>query len=250
MTMAVALGGKRVRGTDSTRAIESSNSRNAWKNIGPSEYDERETDRMLSGKLLGLSFKERNRINEEMHGVLNSYPEEKEAPEAIQLALWDMDNELERLVENDNEGLKLEHIVANRDFRLAFLRVELLNAKKAASRLFVYTKLIRSQCACGGGVAGCNCGSTGSRENGGRIIAEKWFTREEYAELKRGTVQMLPFRDQSGRRVMILLSACFKIATPTRVREYIRFPGREAAESISGLSCLLLYLVYVFLQID
>ena len=148
--MAVAFGGKRGRGTDSTRTIGGSNLSNAWKDIGPSENDERDTDRMLSEKLLGLSFKERNRINEEIHGVVNSFPEEKEDPEAIQLALWDMDNELERLLENDNEGLKLEHITANRDFRCAFLRVELFDAKKAASRLIVYTKLIRSQCALSG----------------------------------------------------------------------------------------------------
>ncbi len=224
--MAIMLGEKRGRDTDNAQTSAETNASNAWTaSMGPSEYYERLTDRMLSEKLLRLSFKERNRINEEIHGVSNPFPDEKEDPEALQLALWDMDNELERILENDTEGLKIEHMTANRAFRLSFLRVELFNIKKAATRLVTYTKLIRSQCACGGGVIGCNCGSTGDRENGGRIIGEKWFTRDQYADLKKGTIQMVPFRDQSGRRVVAILSACFKIPAPTRVCQRVRFLG-------------------------
>lgn len=225
--MAVGIGEKRGRDTDSARTSAGTNGSNAWKDMGPSEYDERETDRMLSEKLLGLSFKERNRINEEIHGIDNAFPEEKEDPEALQLALWDMENELERILENDNDGLKVEHITTNRNLRLTFLRVELFHIKKAATRLAMYTKLVRSQCACRGGISGCNCGSTGHREHGGRIIAEKWFTRDEYAELKKGAIQMMPFRDQSGRRIVIVLSACFKIPTPTRVCKRFRCLGGD-----------------------
>lgn len=218
--MVIALGEKRGRGSGS------SNGNNAWKDIGPSELEEQETDRLLSEELLRLSFRERNNINEEIHGVRNPYPVNKEEPEFIELSLLDMDCEVESILgrqDKANLGLRIHHVNNNRKLRLAFLRSELYDAKKAANRLVAFTRFIRARCACAGGVAGCNCGSIGDRDTGGRIIAEKWFDRQELSELRKGAIQLMPFRDQSGRRILVALSVCFKIRNATRVRCYSCF---------------------------
>eukprot|EP00531_Pseudo-nitzschia_arenysensis_P001892 CAMPEP_0116146866 /NCGR_PEP_ID=MMETSP0329-20121206/17413_1 /TAXON_ID=697910 /ORGANISM="Pseudo-nitzschia arenysensis, Strain B593" /LENGTH=520 /DNA_ID=CAMNT_0003642683 /DNA_START=86 /DNA_END=1648 /DNA_ORIENTATION=- len=222
--MVVALGEKRSRGSSGAARVDahSSNAKNAWKDLVPSEHDEQETDRLLSEELLRLDFRERNNINEEIHGVRNACPENKEDPEFIELALLDMDYEVESILERRkyeaNFGLTIDHINSNRKLRLSFLRTELYDAKKAADRLVTFTRFVRDQCACGRGVAGCNCGCLGDRDTGGRIIAEKWFTRQELSDLKKGAIQMMPFRDQSGRRVLVALSACFKIRNVTRLK--------------------------------
>lgn len=224
--MVVAPGEKRSRGSSGAARVNSnagiSDTKNVWKDLGPSEHDELETDRLLSKELLRLSFRERNDINEEIHGVRNACPENKEDPEFIELALLDMDYEVESILERGknqaNFRLTIDHINSNRKLWLAFLRTELYDAKKAAHRLVSFTRFIRDQCACGGGVAGCNCGCLGDINSGGRIIAGKWFTRKELSELKKGAIQMMPFRDQIGRRVLVALSACFKIRNVTRVR--------------------------------
>ncbi len=219
--MVIALGEKRGRNTGSD------NGNNAWKDLGPSDVDEQETDRLLSEELLRLSFRERNEINEEIHGVRNPCPVNKEEPDFIELSLLDMDCEVESILgrtqDKANLGLRIEDVNNNRKLRLAFLRAELYDAKKAANRLVTFTRFIRAHCACGGGVAGCNCGSIGDRDTGGRIITEKWFTREELSELKKGAIQLMPFRDQSGRRILIALSVCFKIRNVARVRCYSFF---------------------------
>jgi hypothetical protein len=195
---------------------------NPLKFMGTSERDDQEADRVLSGELLKLSFDERNKINEEMHGVRDDFPEFKEHPEATELSLLDMDCEIESILLNSEKnkcaGLQLEHIPTNREFRLAFLRCELHDATKAAHRLVRYIRLIRERCSCRGGVGGCACGCIEGGENGGRIVATKWFTKEEYSVMKKGVIQLMPYRDRSGRRVVIPLSACFKLPIAMRVR--------------------------------
>lgn len=195
-----------------------------WNRLSSSEYDEKETDRILSEELLLLSFHERNNINEEIHGVRNAFPELKENSKSIESSLLDMESELESIIleTNINCGLRLEHIPTNRELRLAFLRCELYDARKAAVRLVTYIRVIRDQCSCReervtGCVAGCDCGSLGE-ENGGRIQASKWFTKKEYSALKKGVIQLMPYRDRSGRRVLIVFSACFQLSMVSRLK--------------------------------
>jgi len=210
---------------------------NPLKIMGTSEHNDQETDRILSEELLKLSFDERNKINEEMHGVRDDFPEFKEHPEATELSLLDMECEIESILLNSENnkcaGLKLEHIPKNREFRLAFLRCELHDATKAAHRLVRYIRLIRERCSCRGGVAGCACGCIEGGENGGRIVASKWFTKEEYSAMKKGVIQLMPYRDRSGRRVVIPLSACFKLSIVMRLKIflYLVAGAMEDAES-------------------
>jgi len=188
-----------------------------------SERDEQQqTDRILSQELLRLSFKERNNINEEIHGVRNAFPEEKEDPECIELSLIAMDCEVGNILmrsdtnnthgnnhSNDFPGLELQHIPTNRALKLTFLRCELHDPQKAALRLLNYVSLIRDM---------CSCKSRDCFGEGGRIIASKWFTNYEYSVLKKGVIQLLPFRDMCGRRVMVPFAACFKINSITRIK--------------------------------
>jgi len=187
----------------------------------PTGYTEEEADHILSEGLLRLSFRERNNISEEIHGVRDAFPEWKEHPEPMELSLLDMEMELESiLLENNNyeHGLRLHHIPTNRQLRLSFLRCELYDAKKAAQRLVTYVRVVRGNCSCMGGIDGCTCGSFGNGENHGRIQSSKWFTPGEYSSLKKGVIQFMPYRDRSGRRVLVVFSACFRLDIFTRVK--------------------------------
>jgi hypothetical protein len=200
-------------------------------NIDPSEYDEQEADRILADELLNLSFDERNKIHEEIHGVRNAFPEMDKDSESMERYLYEMDGEVETIIlEENHRGLRFEHIPTNRELRLTFLRCELYDVKKAAHRLVIYIRTARERCSCGGGVAGCVCGSIGDGDTGGRIQASKWFTKEEYSALKKGVIQLMPYRDRSGRRVLIPMSASFRLCTVTRVRFVsFRFPRQFTA---------------------
>lgn len=196
-----------------------------WSSVGPSELDEQETDRILSAQLLRLSFNERNTINEEIHGVRNDFPVHKEEPETQQLALYDMECAVESIMsdksnKNTAAGMRLEHLPTNRELKLTFLRCERYDVLKAAHRFINYIRFIRELCPHGGGVAGDHGGDCIG--DGGRIIAKNWFTPEEYTEMKKGVIQLMPFRDQAGRRVLIALAACFKLSEITRVRNSLR----------------------------
>lgn len=208
---------------------------NEMDNLILSENDEQETDRLLSEHLLQLSFHERNNVNEEIHGVRDRFPEWKEHPESVELSLINLDCEVQSILlknSNKNSGLCLDHIPMNRELRLTFLRCELFDAKKAANRLVTYIRLVRERCACGGGITGCACGSIGEQGSDGRIRS-KWFTKEEYSALKKGTIQLMPFRDRSGRRVMVFLTACFQISLLTRLK-IILYLISGAAEDVES----------------
>jgi len=195
-------------------------------------------DRILSDELLELSMTERNTITEEIHGVRDSFPEEKELPESLANSLNDLDAEIDSSLREHNDGrkrkftgLKPEHVPTNREFRLSMLRCELLDAKRAANRLLTYITLLRYACSCGRGVSGCNCGSFVAG-NCGRIQM-KWFTKEERAILKKGLVQLMPYRDRSGRRVLVIFSPIFKLIMRTRMKIIIYLLS-EASEDVES----------------
>jgi len=191
--------------------------------IANGSNDSDEVDQLLSKELLQLSFKDRNNIKEEIHGVWNPFPEEKENPESLTRALLDLDRELISIIRSNNSnGVQEEHIPSNREFKLAFLRCELFDVQKAAVRLIAYIKVIRGYCCCGGGVDGCVCGSFGcGRNGGGRIQSSKWFTKEEYTVLKKGIFQLMPYRDRSGRRVFVVTTDVYAHSLNTRVSHNI-----------------------------
>jgi len=227
------------------------NNSNQWNNnphrqhnIDPSEYDEQEADRILAEELLQLSFDERNKIHEEIHGVRNAFLDSDEDSESMERYLYEMDGEVETtILEKIHRGLRLEHIPTNRKLRLTFLRCELYDVKKAAHRLVTYIRTAREQCSCGGGVAGCACGSVGDGETGGRIQASKWFTKEEHSTLKKGIIQLMPYRDRSGRRVLIPMAASFRLCTITRLK-IVLYLITEASDDVESQKRGLVILIW------
>jgi hypothetical protein len=154
--------------------------------------DPKYVDTLLSKELLRLSLKDRNAIQEEIHGVHCLAPEE--TPGLLEEALRKLALELEKLPPDETKAYQQSQrlpstYVNTVDFRLRFLRCELLDAKKAAKRMtfFLNTALeFFGECALE------------------RPIRLSDFKKEELKYCRKGRYQWLPFRDRSGRRAVVI----------------------------------------------
>lgn len=144
-------------------------------------------------ELRELSFQERTAIQEEMHGVRNMIP--TETPELLQQSLHGMQEEI--LSISTKEGYDTAQQLApttyanDGDCRLRFLRCELLDAKKTATRFVTFLDFMFEQ--------------KGTAE----LMALRKLsalTSEELEYLKEGKIQLLPFRDRSGRRIVAIVN--------------------------------------------
>ncbi len=165
-----------------------------------------DVEHTLSKDLLELSFKDRNDIQEEIHGVHCIAP--KQTPELMHKSL----NELALALGSDDivpahpkrgykKGLEIQQRLqterANKqlyvfgdDFRLRFLRLELFDVKKAARRILVFLDLL------------LDLFGAYALE---RPIRLSDFSEQEIEFVKRGFFQFMPFRDRSGRRIVSFL---------------------------------------------
>lgn len=162
------------------------------------------TTKCISNEKKKLSYQERNIINEEIHGVACNVQDE--TPEMVQYSLSKLSSELEDLVLTDwrnnatgPSSLSAGFLLSRRDFgtdtyinepsfRLRFLRSDNFDAKKAATRLMKFLNLVLE-------VFGAYALS--------RPIKLTDFKRNELKALQNGWLQVLPFRDRSGRRLFI-----------------------------------------------
>ena len=150
---------------------------------------------------LSLAFKDRNAINEEIHGVTCMAP--KESPELISNALYELRHELDLIEEKpaynraqqmylENHGVGGRYGYVNTDeFRLRFLRCELFDAKKTAVRMVKYLDLV--------------CGAYGPYALT-RPFKLSDFTKADMTFLRGGDYQLMPYRDRSGRRVLCIVT--------------------------------------------
>ena len=149
-------------------------------------------DSLLSDELLLLSLRDRNAIDEEIHGVLALAP--KESPQFLETALFKLSVELNR-IPNDNpskaaylESQKFPNTyVDGSDFRLRFLRCELFDVKKAAIRMVKFLSI--------------------ASDLFGPFVLQRpiRFTdlpKEEEKLFRTGNIQPLPYRDRAGRTIM------------------------------------------------
>uniref|UniRef100_A0A7S0UI21 DUF6824 domain-containing protein n=1 Tax=Pseudo-nitzschia delicatissima TaxID=44447 RepID=A0A7S0UI21_9STRA len=166
-------------------------------------------DTILSNALFKLSVGERNSIDEEFHGVSTLAP--KESPELLKSKLLELSDELDLI--SDDCPLKAAYIESQQyhetytntdDFRLRFLRCELFDAKKAATRLIKFLSF---------------ASDIFGPELLRRPIRFSDLTKEEVKIFRSGDIQMLPYRDQAGRPVAVWVGG-FDIAphVKTRVR--------------------------------
>ena len=172
-------------------------------------------DGLISKELLKLSLRDRNAIDEEVHGVRVLAP--AETPELLEASLFRLSEELAR-IPNDNpskaaylesQNLTRTYVNSN-DFRLRFLRSEFFDVKKAAHRMIAFLD-----------VASELFGPDALR----RPIGIASFPKEEERLLRVGNVQLLPFRDRAGRPICVWVGDfVFKLGTPAfRVRSETPF---------------------------
>lgn len=162
----------------------------------------------LVEELNQLSIQERNKVYEDIHGV--SKPIE-ETPGLLQARFVAMQTELDKLPTKTAYDLAWRQnraFVEDPDFRLAFLRCEEFDAKKAAVRFSNYFELILELWP-GGEVLG-------------REITLADLGPEELSDLQHGHVQYLSQRDSAGRAVQFLDAVqLMKIYSSEKSREAI-----------------------------
>ena len=155
----------------------------------------KQADYLITQELVRLSFQDRNAINEEIHGVRGLAPEE--TPKLLERTLADLDlflNEITMeppslktaydLSQNDD---KSRSYVNDPNFRLRFLRCELFDAKKAAIRMIKYLDFVLE-----------DFGESALK----RPIKITDFTKKEMKILRSGFLQLLPYRDRTGRPIL------------------------------------------------
>ena len=219
---------------------------------------------LLTKELMELSFNDRNQINEEIHGVYNMAITENPAMlnNSIKELLYEIKNiNIKDKVaytiattSSNNKTLLFEtttssskstesstdsttgsststgtsnsssssSYVTSRRFQLRFLRAELFDPKKAAIRLCVYLDLIYK--LFGIDVLKRPLRTTDFKGKGDKSI------------LRSGLVQLLPYRDRSGRRVMVILSDIMSHNHIIRVSKKLTSPS-------TVLYCTVLYTV-------
>jgi hypothetical protein len=112
--------------------------------LRPEDIDSIAVDNLLSQDLHHMSFQERERILEEIHGVSNLCPEE--TPELLRESLAQLALEVEAITHKPayEEAQTFPNTYVNHDnFRLRFLRTDLFDAYKAAIRMVKYLELVK-----------------------------------------------------------------------------------------------------------
>jgi len=162
-------------------------------------------DDLLSRELLEMSLQDRNAITEEIHGVQTLAPEE--TPEKLATALRDLQTEINKIpskVAFDRSQEFPNTYVNSPEFRLRFLRCDLFEVKKAASRMVIFLDILSEL-----------FGDFALR----RQVQMSDFSREEMQVFRIGYQQLLPYRDRSGRRIFASVGG-FGMGAPlvTRVK--------------------------------
>lgn len=185
-------------------------------------------DSILANELNKLSFRERESINDEIHGIDidRKYIEEsgaiEETPELLSKHFRDMETELDWLRSTEG-GFGKSAFAFNRsqelfassgtylnttELRIMFLRCERFDCKKAARRLCLFADLMSQ-----------NFGDFALQ----RPILLSDLSDEEVAIIESGYSQILPGRDRAGRRIYINFADDRFIPENVRIRIPVYF---------------------------
>ena len=172
--------------------------------LQPISMDPSLIDNMLTHEMENLSFKDRNDIFEEIHGVASLDVEE--TPDLIQQSLMAMNMEIDRIKHKYiayTEATKSYNPFAHgMDIRLRFLRCDLFDVSEAAQRMMRYldlTQELYGDIALIRPIQLCDLGN------------------QEMEMLRDGEAQPMPFRDRSGRRLIVAMNN-FGLQYPLEVR--------------------------------
>jgi hypothetical protein len=195
-----------------------------------------ELDSILSNKLKQMTIEDRENIQDEIHGIKSLAP--TETPERIEEALRLLDVQIKRLVLSDvatskagGDGIQQDTLrirnqvllgtsydlaqvkqysyLLDADFRLKFLRADLFDARKAATRFMMYLDLLVE-----------NFGAIGLQ----RPLRISDLGPAERAILRSGVIQLLPTRDRRGRRIMNIFGFCgteYPVVHKTKFVQYL-----------------------------
>ncbi len=159
------------------------------------DLDPKRIESLLSKELMKLSFQDRTNITEEIHGVQSLAV--NECSYIRDEGLTKLQYEIDHLPSSEKEAYALAQTlpvtyVNDSDFRLRFLRADFFDACEAAKRMMGYLNLVLRL--------------FGIEPLKRPLKTTDFKTKEEKSCLKGGVVQLLPYRDRSGRRVMVILS--------------------------------------------
>ena len=192
-----------------------------------------DVDGLISRELLELSIVDRNAIDEEIHGV--GTVGIREDAELLRAALRELSEEIDNI--SDQNPLKVAYLrsqcfedtyVNTEDFRLRFIRCDLFDAKKAAIRLMKFLD-----------VASDLMGPKVLR----RPMRTSDFNIEEMKLMRTGPFQALPFRDRSGRPIIVWVDdfaaklGTMRVRVRPIVRLYVMYVCSAACNSVVGIPC-------------
>ena len=177
-----------------------------------------DVNELLSQELMKMTLLDRNDIQEEIHGVRCLCVQE--SPELLEKSLKEFQFQLDALpvsqkktynqivlaneeqvssMQPDNKNSNTSptnktskhYAIEDENFRLRFLRAELFDVKRAVLRFTNYMEFVHE--------------FWGFEIVSKRKIRLSDFSKAELKFFKKGYFQLLPFRDRSGRRVVIVL---------------------------------------------
>jgi hypothetical protein len=168
-----------------------------------------ELDRFIAQSIATLSFQDRQRELEELHGVSKQNPED---PKSIEEWLQQLDTHLNTIKQGTSyelaESMNRAYVV-NRDFRLMFLRADGYDPKAAAERMIRFFDMK---------------GDLFGREKLVKDIMFSDLDEDDRAMLRTGAVQVLDRRDTTGRQITVSLSGLRKfkvVQNELRARYYL-----------------------------
>jgi hypothetical protein len=165
---------------------------------------------MLAAELTEMTFQEREKVYEELHGVDEGTYETEDmlatTLTAMELALQQLPN---RAVYDEAKRVNTRY-VEDRSFRLMFLRSEYYNAERAASRLVTFleqkVKFFGEDALA-------------------RPVYLSDLNKDDIAVLKSGILQLIPERDQSGRVILSDFNRGPRsVEQPKDSNNYVRIP--------------------------
>ena len=183
--------------------------------LASDEIKPAQIEKMLAKEIQSLTIQDRNAIYEEIHGVGRMAIEE--TPELLENALQSFQVELDKIdrkarhaydliVYQESETASVSKcIVQSRDFRLRFLRCVSFDPAKAAERMVRVFELLHRV-----------YGTQALRKFD--CTMDFFFgTHAEQTALRAGYLQLLPFRDRSGRKVLVLVTDSLSLDHIARV---------------------------------
>eukprot|EP00532_Pseudo-nitzschia_australis_P008786 CAMPEP_0168171130 /NCGR_PEP_ID=MMETSP0139_2-20121125/4543_1 /TAXON_ID=44445 /ORGANISM="Pseudo-nitzschia australis, Strain 10249 10 AB" /LENGTH=511 /DNA_ID=CAMNT_0008088667 /DNA_START=26 /DNA_END=1558 /DNA_ORIENTATION=+ len=208
---------------------------NDYDSVASIESNLKAMDQIMANEIDMLSLHDRNAIYEEIHGVSNMAT--KETPEIIENALQKFEAELENNYSTDaasnsnsanageasprlaydiimnqqpaNKNLASKTLLRDDNFRLRFLRFVFFDVKAAVARMLLFLNAIHTLY--------------------GLEALKKFDTSMNFfipdgdaqAALRAGYIQLLPFRDRSGRRIIVFLMDALRLRSEVRIKIFL-----------------------------